>query len=65
VQHLKLTARLCEIAAEAEPEPGKLHQLAADYAEDLPGVQVRPNRFDLDGWREAALVELGHVEPAD
>jgi LacI family repressor for deo operon, udp, cdd, tsx, nupC, and nupG len=65
VQHLKLTARLCEIAAESETEPGKLHQLVADYAEDLPDVRVRPNRFDLDAWRDAALAELGHVEPAD
>jgi LacI family transcriptional regulator len=65
VQHLKLTARLCEIAVDAEPEPGKLHQLAADYAEDVPGVVVRPNRYDLEAWRDAALTELGHVESAD
>jgi DNA-binding LacI/PurR family transcriptional regulator len=65
VQHLKLTARLCEIAIDAETEPGKLHQLAADYAEDVPGVVVQPHSYDLKAWREAALTELGHVQGAD
>jgi DNA-binding LacI/PurR family transcriptional regulator len=65
VQHLKLTARLCEIAVDAETEPGKLHRLAADYAEDVPGVVVRPHGYDLKAWREAALTELDHVQAAD
>jgi hypothetical protein len=65
VQHLKMTARLCEIAGQAEQEPGKLHYLTADHARDLPGVDVRRGSFDLAGWRDAALKLLAEAEPAD
>jgi DNA-binding LacI/PurR family transcriptional regulator len=65
VRHLVLTARLCEIATETEATPGMLHHLAAEYAEDLPGVDVRPNRYEIEAWRDAALAELAHVGPAD
>ncbi len=68
VQHLKLTARLCEIAQEVgtrAANPDKLRYLAADHARDLPGVTVRRGRFELARWREVAEAELERLLPRD
>lgn len=66
VQHLRMTARLCEIAnGENAVDPMMIKILAADHARDLPGVDVRRGEFQLDLWREVALKHLTEVQPRD
>lgn len=65
VQHLRMTAKVCELAEKHEASPDKLHYLAADLARDLPGTEVRRGTFDLDGWRATARDELARVEDED
>jgi len=66
VQFLKITARLCELAAtESAANPEMMRIIAADHARDLPGVQFKRGTFDLDGWRNLALESLAKLEPRD
>ncbi|MGB7587373.1 MAG: hypothetical protein WBM00_01550 [Solirubrobacterales bacterium] len=68
VQHLVMTIRLCELALELGVPavyPGRLKQLAADHARDLPGVRVRHGEFDLEGWHDLAKAELERLWPRD
>jgi len=68
IQHLKLTARLCEIAMEAADtaaDPEMLRIIAADHARDLPGIKFRRGEFPLGYWRDLATELLAKAEPAD
>lgn len=66
IQHLKLTARLCELAQrEGAANPEMMSILAADHARDLPGVRVQRGKFELDAWRAIALALLNELEPRD
>jgi len=66
VQFLKLTARLCELAArESATDSEMLRIIAADHARDLPGVQFKRGTFDLEGWKDLALQHLSEVELRD
>src|SRR5262249_28437356 len=66
IQYLKMTARLCELAAEeTADDPEMMRIIAADHARDLPGVQFKRGTFDLDGWRRLANEQLGKLEPRD
>jgi hypothetical protein len=68
VQHLKLTARLCEIAlevADTAADPDMLRIIAADHARDLPGVKFRRGDFPLENWRDLARELLSKAEPTD
>jgi hypothetical protein len=68
VQHLKITARLCEIALEAgdtADNPEMLKIVAADHARDLVGITFRRGEFPLELWRETAIKLLSEVEPRD
>jgi hypothetical protein len=66
IQHLKLTAKLCELAQrEGAANPEMMSILAADHARDLPGVRVQRGRFELDSWRTIALELLNELEPRD
>lgn len=67
VQHLRLTARLAELAAQADEiaaNPELLKFLAADYAQEL-GVKVTKGEFELDTWRSLALEQLQRVVDKD
>jgi hypothetical protein len=68
IQHLRLTARLCEIAMEAEDtaaDPGMLRIIAADHARDLPGLKFRRGEFPLEQWRDLAVDLLSKAEGID
>ncbi len=71
VQHLKITARLCDLALAAEqrrePEEQieRLRFLVADHARDVPGVAFKRGEFPLKAWRDVALDRLAELEPAD
>jgi hypothetical protein len=68
VLHLKMTARLCDLAEKAggtAANPEMLKMLAADHARDVPNVHVKRGKFDLVGWRDAALALLEQLEPRD
>jgi hypothetical protein len=68
VQHLRVLARLCEIADELGPraaDPDRLRFLIADHARDLPGVKVDRGRVELKRWRDLALEELQRFEERD
>lgn len=68
VQYLRMTARMCELAAKYETsaaDPQMLRILAADHARDLPGVRLVKGRFDLDGWRTIALQQLEEIAERD
>ena len=66
IQHLKLTASLCELAQrEGAANPEMMAIIAADHARDLPGVRVQRGRFELDAWRKIALELLDELEPRD
>jgi hypothetical protein len=68
VQHLKLTARLCELALTATAtaaDPELLRFLAADHARDVPGIKVRRGEFALEQWRRIALEAAAELEPRD
>ena len=68
VQHLKLTARLCELAltvGDTAADPDMLRFIAADHARDVPGVKVRKGEFPLEDWRTVALDVLAELEPRD
>lgn len=66
IQHLKLTASLCELAQrEGAANPDMMCIIAADHARDLPGVRVQRARFELDAWRTIALELLDELEPRD
>jgi hypothetical protein len=67
VQQLRLTARLAELAMEANEiaaNPDLLRYLAADYAQDL-GVKITKGKFFLDQWRDLALEQLQRVVDKD
>lgn len=68
VQHLKVTARLCEIAMKGDDgiaDPTMLKILAADHARGLPNVRVKRGEFELESWRTAALALLEQLGPED
>jgi len=66
VQHLKITARLCELAErENASDPDVMRNFAADHARDLPGVQMRRGEFELAKWREVANLELSRIQQRD
>lgn len=66
IQHLKLTASLCELAQrEGAANPEMMAIIAADHARDLPGVRVQRGRFELEAWRTTALELLHELEPRD
>lgn len=67
IQHLRLTARLCELAErdEAAINRDMMCIIAADHARDLPGVRVQRGSFELDVWRRIALELVGELEPKD
>ena len=68
VQHLKMTAQLCELALRASDtaaDPEMLQIIAADHARDLPGIKVKRGEFPLEAWRDVAGKLLADIEPAD
>lgn len=66
VQHLKLTAKLCELAGRGGAENSEMMGIiAADHARDLPGVRVQHGKFEVDVWRRIALELLQEFEPRD
>jgi hypothetical protein len=68
VQHLKITARLCDLALgsdETVAEPDMLRIIAADHAQDLPGVAFKRGTFELERWRDVAWRLLADLEPRD
>lgn len=68
VQHLMITARLCEIAETADKtaaDPDRLRMIAADHARDIPGVRLRKAQFLLEDWRNLASAELAKVIERD
>jgi hypothetical protein len=61
VQHLAITAKLCDLALANESpsdDPEMMKFIAADHARDLPGVKVTRGEFDLCMWRDIATAEL-------
>jgi hypothetical protein len=61
VQHLAVTAKLCELALtneSAADDAEMMKYIAADHARDLPGVKVTRGGFDLSTWRDIATTEL-------
>ena len=70
-QHLKLTIRLCELAAATTTtvNPDMLRNLAAGYARDLP-ARVDPTNYEYEAWidrgnellREKDLLALDHEQ---
>jgi hypothetical protein len=66
-QHLRMTAALCRIAqGDARvSDPQMMAILAADHARDVPGLEVRRGKFDLEAWRGAAEALLEEVLPPD
>ncbi len=68
VQHLWMTRRLCDLALEVgenAADSDMLKIIAADHARDLLAVRFRRGEFDLEGWREAADVQLAELLPED
>jgi hypothetical protein len=66
VQHLKLTAKLCEMAQRTGAADAEmLRIIAADHARDLPGVRVLRGKFDLEAWHNSARALLDELEPRD
>jgi hypothetical protein len=68
VQHLKITAALCELALgaeEAAADPEMMRIIAADHARDLPVIKVQRGKFDLGLWRDTAHDLLSQLEPRD
>jgi len=68
IQHLKLTARLCELALGADEtaaDPLMLKILAADHARDLPGVKLKRGQFDLKLWSDVVKDLLNELLPRD
>ncbi len=67
VQHLHMTAALCRIAGgnERVVDPEMMAILAADHARDVPGLEVRRGKFDLETWRLAAEMLLDELLPTD
>src|SRR5207249_4044884 len=68
VQHLKITARLCELTLQAEDtaaNPEMLRIITADHARDLPDIKFRRGVFELERWRDTALKLLADLEPRD
>jgi len=68
VQHLKMAARLAELARAPDrvfADSDMLRMLAADHARDLPGVIVRRGKFELDLWFDTANKLLAEIEPHD
>jgi hypothetical protein len=68
VQHLKITANLCDLALrarEAAADPEMLRTMAMDHARDIPGVRVRRDTPDFAGWRDVARELLAELEEKD
>jgi hypothetical protein len=67
VQHLRVTIRLCEIAAAegGAADPTMLKIIAADHARDLPGLRIKRGEFDLQTWRAVATEQLTKHAPGD
>jgi hypothetical protein len=68
VQHLKMTARLCELVLKVRDtaaDPNMLQIIAADHARDLPGIKFRRGEFPVEEWRDIALKLLADLEPPD
>jgi hypothetical protein len=68
VQYLRMTARLCELAAKYEAsaaDPQMLRILAADHARDLPGIRLVKGKFDLEGWRAIAMQQIEEIAERD
>lgn len=68
IQHLKLTARLCELAiekSESFADAEMLRIIAADHARDLPGIKFKRGEFDLERWRDVATEQLQELLPRD
>lgn len=71
VQHLKMTARLCDLAQRPTAgmtHPERLLQLAAAYALDLPNTEPPAggvNSAHLGEWRKIAQDLLLELEPRD
>jgi hypothetical protein len=68
VQHLKITSTLCDLALRADEttaEPDIMRIVAADHAQDLPGVTLKRGTFELERWRDIALRLLVELEPRD
>ena len=55
VQHLRMTARLCELALKTDggEDVGALADLALAYARDLP-TRITSGSYDFERWRERA-----------
>lgn len=67
IQFLRITARLCELADQADElaaDPNLLRYLAADHARDL-GAAVKKGDFHLGEWKEMALTQLASAEPKE
>jgi hypothetical protein len=68
VQHLRMTARLCELAVEragAVANPEMLKIIAADHARDLPGIKFRRGVFELELWKMVAEQQLDSLAMID
>jgi hypothetical protein len=67
VQHLRMTVALCRIAQRDDRvvDPQMMAILAADHARDVPGIDVRRGKFDLEDWRLAAAALLEEILPPD
>ncbi len=66
--HLRLTARLCEIALEQRERIADwptFQMLIADHARDLPGVPFVRGEFPIEMWRSRALELLFELQERD
>lgn len=68
IQHLKVTVKLCDIALRVEgiaADSEKMRIIAADHARDLPGINFRRGKFELEVWRDTAQRLLDQLLPQD
>lgn len=65
VQHLEMTAKLCEVAATEAADTEMMKIIAADHARDLPGVDFKRGVFPLEDWKDRALALLADLSPRD